>query len=118
MADFRALGYRVASVSYDRVDRLADFATRRAIGFTMLSDPRSAVIRGFGVLNDAYPGHAVAHPIIFVIDAAGIVRHRFSGKHYSQRPDIDLVLKILRAAADGSANKGPRKSLRWPAKPR
>ncbi|MEE8445769.1 MAG: redoxin domain-containing protein, partial [Alphaproteobacteria bacterium] len=79
MTDFRALGYRVASVSYDRVDRLADFATRRAIGFAMLSDPSSTVIRAFGVLNDAYPGHAVAHPIIFAIDPAGIIRHRFSG---------------------------------------
>ncbi len=101
MADFRALGYEVASVTYDRVDTLADFATRRAIGFTMLSDPRSAIIRAFDMLNDRYPGHAVAHPIIFVIDAQGVVRHRFSGKHYRERTDIDLVLKTIRAAAGG-----------------
>jgi peroxiredoxin len=101
LPEFRTLGYRVASLTYDRVDRLADFATRRAIGFAMLSDPRSTIIRAFGVLNDAYPGHAVAHPIIFVIDRTGVIRHRFSGKHYRERADIDLVLKVLRGRAGG-----------------
>lgn len=100
MADFRALGYQVASLTYDRVDKLADFVIRRTIGFTMLSDPRSTIIRAFGVLHDAYPGHAIAHPIIFVIDAKGIIRHRFSGKHYSTRTDIELVLKTLRATGN------------------
>lgn len=95
MAEFRALGYEVASVTYDRVGALADFATRKSIKFVMLSDPRSAIIRAFDVLNDAYPGHAIAHPIIFVIDETGVVRHRFSGKHYTKRTDIDLVLKTI-----------------------
>ena len=88
-------------MTYDPVGTLADFATRRAIGFTMLSDPGSKIIRAFGVLNDRYPGHAVAHPIIFAIDAKGVVRHRFSGKHYRERADLDLVLNVLRGRAGG-----------------
>lgn len=99
MKDFTSLGYGVASVTYDGVEKLADFATRRSIRFTMLSDPRSEIIRAFGVLDGRYPGYAIAHPIIFVIDAGGVIRHRFSGHEYTEPPDIDLVLEILRKSA-------------------
>ena len=89
----------MASVTYDPVDRLADFATRQSIGFPMLSDPRSEIIRAFGVLDGRYPGHAIAHPIIFVIDPQGVIRHRFSGREYTHPPDVELVLKTLRKPA-------------------
>jgi len=99
LKDFRALGYEVASVTYDPVEKLADFATRRSIGFAMLSDPNSAIIRAFGVLDGRYPGHAIARPIVFVIGPDGVIRQRFSEGHYTERPDIDLLLKTLRERA-------------------
>ena len=42
-------------VSYDRVDELARFAKRRRIGFALLSDPKSEIIRAFDVLDRQYP---------------------------------------------------------------
>ena len=44
-------GLGLVAVSCDPVPILADFATRRGITFPLLSDPGSAVIRQYGILN-------------------------------------------------------------------
>ncbi len=79
---------------------LARFAKRRKIGFTLLSDPKSEIIRAFGLLNKRHaPGsayHGISHPMILTIDPKGVVRARFSETDYSQRPDIDAVLRAVR----------------------
>jgi len=79
---------------------LARFAKRRKIGFALLSDPKSEIIRAFGLLNERHvPGsayHGIPHPIVLVIDRKGVVRARFSETDYSQRPDIDAVLRAAR----------------------
>ena len=81
---------------------LARFAQRNAIGFTLLSDKGSAIIRAFGLINEeaaGKPWYGIAHPMIVVLDAAGIVRHRFSMRDYTDRPDADAVLGALAAAS-------------------
>ena len=69
----------------------------------MLSDPRSEIIGAFGVLDRTIapgsPGYGIARPIIFAIDADGVIRHRFSKSDYTIRPDIDSVLETLRKDA-------------------
>jgi peroxiredoxin Q/BCP len=96
----QALGYGVAIVTYDDAAKIKRFADDRAISYPILSDPKSEIIRAFGLLNEAYPpgsfAHGVPHPIIFVVDAQGVVRHRFSEAAYQQRPEIDLVLEAIR----------------------
>ena len=66
----------------------------------MLADPGSEIIRAFGLLNEDYPPgsytYGVAHPIIVVFDADGIVTHRFSLAGYVRRPNVDAVLTELR----------------------
>jgi peroxiredoxin len=44
-------GVRIAAVSYDSEEILRGFAEKYAIGFSLLSDRDSAVIRRFGILN-------------------------------------------------------------------
>ena len=89
----------MATISYDGVAELARFAKRRRIGFALLSDPKSEIIRAFDVLDRHYPpgspGHGIANPIVFVIDAKGKVSHRFSKVPYTVRPDIGLILQTL-----------------------
>jgi peroxiredoxin len=34
--------------------------------------------------------------MLFVIDAKGVIAHRFSDPDYSWRPEIDAVLKAIR----------------------
>jgi peroxiredoxin len=87
-------------VTYDDPAKSARFAEARGIGYSILADPKSEIIRAFGLLNESYPpghfAHGVPYPMIFVTDAAGIVRHRFSEEAYQQRPEIDLVLDAIR----------------------
>ena len=49
--ELRADGLGVAAISYDPPNVLADFAERRGISFSLLSDDDSATIAAFGLLN-------------------------------------------------------------------
>ena len=80
-------------MSYDDPEMLAVFAKRTGITFPMLSDPQSAFIRAFGMVdpdnttnnvpadgkrNTAYPGY-------FVLDRAGRIVERFVDPRYDDR---------------------------------
>ena len=75
--DFRKLGLGIAAVSYDSVAVLGNFAKQRGIGFPLLSDPGSRVIRELGVLNDGVPKDdpyfGSPYPCMFVLDANAVV---------------------------------------------
>lgn len=90
----------MATVTYDSAEQLSRFAKRRRIAYPVLADPNSEIIRAFGLLNEDYPAgsyaHGVAHPIVIVFDANGVVTHRFSRSGYVRRPNIDAVLTELR----------------------
>lgn len=81
---------------------LQRFAAKERIGFTLLSDPDSALIEAFGLLDNSVPAtskwHGYAHPVIFVVDPDGVVRRRFSEANYQQRPDVNRILDVLRKA--------------------
>lgn len=87
----------------DDVAKIARFADSRGIRYPILSDPKSEIIGAFGLLNETYPpgsfAHGVPYPIIFVLDAEGIVRQRFSEESYRDRPEIDLVLDAIKKGA-------------------
>ena len=84
-------------ISSDDVGALAHFAKRRKVAFTLLSDSNTEIIEAFDVLNDGSSSHSgIAHPIIFVTDAKGVITHRFSGFDYSSRPDVEDVLEALK----------------------
>lgn len=75
-----AEGLGLATISYDSVDILREFAERRGITFPMLSDSHSVIIRQFGLLNEQVaPGSrhdGVPHPGIFLVNASGVVLER------------------------------------------
>ena len=48
-------GLSLAAISYDAVPILADFSKRRGITFPLLSDPGSATIKRYGILNTTVP---------------------------------------------------------------
>jgi len=82
-------GLGVAALSYDSVPILKEFAERRHISYPLLSDPDSAAIRAFGLLNPEYPeghmAHGVPFPGTFVTDAMGIIRAKYFEKSYAER---------------------------------
>jgi peroxiredoxin len=59
-------GVRIAAISYDSQEILAAFAQKHSIGFPLLSDKGSHVIRKFSIFNfNMAPdlrSHGVPHP--------------------------------------------------------
>ena len=92
-------------MTYDAEKQLNRFQRRRNLKMTLIADPKSAVIRKFGLFDERYSrgsyAYGVAHPIILVLDADGTVTHRFSDADYSVRPPLDLVLRALKMSARG-----------------
>jgi len=95
---FRARGLGLAAVSYDSVELLADFATRKSIPFPLLSDPDSTIIERFGLLHPDYPEghrwHGLPYPGTIVMDAKGIVRAKYFEEGYQPRRTAASVLVL------------------------
>jgi peroxiredoxin len=77
----RASGLGLAAVSYDPVSVLADFTSRRGITFPLLSDPDSATIRKFGILNTTVPqdnlrSYGIPFPGTFFLAPDAVVTSR------------------------------------------
>ena len=82
-------GLRIAAISYDSEETLRAFADRYGIGFPLLSDSNSAVIRSFGILNtNIAPGlraHGVPHPVEYLVAPNGTVLHKYFVPNYQHR---------------------------------
>lgn len=87
-------------ITRDPVPVLARFSEAEAIGYPLLSDAANVIIPAFGVANERFPKdspwYGIAHPVILVVNAEGIVRHRFYEPDYRDRPDAETILELLR----------------------
>jgi hypothetical protein len=95
-SEFRRKGLGVATVSYDSVAILKDFTTRKSIGIPMLSDPDSAVIKAFGILNTNVeansPVYGIPFPGTYVVDPRGIVKSKYFHDDYTERFSAGSIL--------------------------
>lgn len=109
VAAIRKRGLGVAALSYDSVEVLRDFATRRRISYPLLSDPDSAIIKRFKLLNPEYPpgstAHGVPYPGTFVTDADGIIREKLFEKAYTDRRTAASFLALSGDATTGSVSE-------------
>jgi hypothetical protein len=105
----RAKGLGLAAILYDPVTVLADFASRRSIAFPLLSDPGSATIRRYGILNTtvSLSNELFGYPFpgTFVLDPRGIVTARFFEATYQERDTITSMLVRLGNSIDAPAIK-------------
>jgi peroxiredoxin len=89
----------LAGLCYEPPDALAAFTARRAITYTLLSDPKSEVIDRYGLRDPAYPpgnrAHGVPRPIIFVLDHAGTIKAKLFEETFKKRPPLGLVMETL-----------------------
>ncbi|MBK7927717.1 MAG: redoxin domain-containing protein [Bryobacterales bacterium] len=94
--EFEARGIRLAAVTYDSPAMLAHFATRAGIGFPLLGDAKSEVIRRFGILNTNIPAdspfHGVPFPVTYLLDAQGVVRKKYFEEDYRERLTAGAIL--------------------------
>ena len=70
-----------------------------------MSDDRAEIIPAFGIANPQFAKgsswYGVALPIIFVVGRDGVIRHRFSLENYQERPEVDVILDVLRKDSGG-----------------
>lgn len=96
--DLADLGWPLVAVSYDPPDTLSTFADRHELGFELLSDPGSAAISAFNLLNEEMtPGsryYGIPHPAIMFIGADETVRAILREESYKKRPNLDVILQI------------------------
>lgn len=100
-------GLRLAAVSYDSPDVLRAFAEKYGIGFPLLSDRDSAVIRRFGIFNSNMApelrAHGVPHPVEYLVAPNGTVVRKYFVPNYQHRVTGSAVaLKEFGAAAPGA----------------
>ncbi len=103
-----AAGVKIAALSFDPVALLAEFSERRGIGFPLLSDPDSAIIRALGLLSPDYPEdhrfHGVPHPVTYLIGPDGVIVERHVEESYRERRTLSSVLVHREMAADDAAS--------------
>ncbi len=110
--EFEEHDVRVAAISYDTPELLRHFADRAEIGFPLLSDPESAIIRRFGVLNEDVPsGHqffGIPHPVELLLGPDRTVREKFHEASYRDRFTAGRVLVRQLGDESGSARATER----------
>lgn len=111
--EFEKLGLGVAALSYDSVAVLRNFAARKSIGYPLLSDPDSAIIRRVGIFNDTVPRgnffYGIPWPGVFVLDKDGRVKAKYFEEDFRQRyssADILVHLFGFTPAAAGTEVNG------------
>jgi hypothetical protein len=100
LKEIRGAGYGLAAISYDPVPVLAEFASRRAITYPLLSDAGSKVIRAYGILNTTVPAsnaqqRGIPFPGTFIVDRRGVVTSRVFEEAYQERDTVSSVLVRL-----------------------
>ena len=92
-------GVRVVGISYDAPATSAAAATKLGLTFPLLSDTGSKIIDAYGIRNAEAKGKAegVPHPVVFIVDRAGVIRAKLMRDGYRERPESAEII----AAAKG-----------------
>lgn len=94
--EFQKQGLNVATISYDSVAILKDFSGRKRITIPMLSDPGSAIIKAFGILNTNVeansPVYGIPFPGTYIVDAKGVVKSKYLHDDYTERFSAGSIL--------------------------
>jgi hypothetical protein len=104
VGDLQKQGISVVAVSYDPVETLAAFASAKGITFPLLSDPGSAVIRKYRLLNDTVERGSrfdgVPWPGTFMLDTQRRVTARFFEERYQERNTASSI--VVRQGGSGA----------------
>ena len=100
---FESRGIKLAAMSYDNAEILKEFGARFKIEYPLLSDPRSEVIKSFGLVDpdngpNNLPDYAkkdMALPGFIYVDRRGVVREKFFGVRYFDRYTANNALGKL-----------------------
>ncbi len=93
--EFNDLGYSVVVITHDDVQKVQDYQKKEKIQLILIPDVEHAITRFFRILNTDYKRgdrfFGTPNPAIYVIDAKGVITHRFAEEDLNKRPQIDVV---------------------------
>jgi len=96
IARLNAAKAQVLGISVDTFFTLKAFQDSQKLAFPLLCDFNKQVIRQYGVFDEDMIGlKGVAKRSVFVIDAAGVVRHREVLDDARNEPDYEKVFAVL-----------------------
>jgi len=81
------------AISPDAPDKLATYASKTGIEFSLLSDGDGSAIKAWGLVNPKSPN--VPHPTAVVVDGPGVVRYLRQDVDYKNRPSASEILKSI-----------------------
>ena len=89
---------QVYGISVDTFFALKAFHDAQRLTFPLLSDFNKQVIRAYDVFNEDMIGlHGIAKRAVFVVDSAGVVRHREVLDDARNEPDYQKVYAAVEA---------------------
>ncbi len=95
-----ALGYVLASLSYDKPDILQRFAKDKGLKYVLLSDVGSKMIDALNLRDPQYASDSFAYgvprPTILIVGTDGAVKAKFVTDDYRSRPSNDTVLAMIK----------------------
>jgi peroxiredoxin len=97
LASLEAKKVQLVGLSYDAVDVLSEFSDRWKITFPLLSDPDSATIKAFGLINAEAKGKAegVPYPGVMMLDKDRTIRAKLFFDSYRQRHTAADILQVV-----------------------
>ena len=105
---FQHQGIGLAAISYDSEAILRDFTQRHKIEYPLIADPKSEIIRSYGVLNAEATGFTkgMAHPGYFYVMPDGMVKEKFFETAYTDRDTAaSLILKLFPELVEGNGRE-------------
>ena len=114
------LGLGLAAISYDSQAVLHNFAERKGIHFTLLSDRDSKIIRELGILNETIeksnPTFGIPHPGSFILDSKGAIVAKYFEDDYRHRyTAADLLMHQFGVIPDQAKSDVEGKQLKLTA---
>lgn len=106
--EFQHQGIGLAAISYDSEAILRDFTQRHKIEYPLIADPKSEIIRSYGVLNAEATGFTkgMAHPGYFYVMPDGRVKEKFFETAYTDRDTAaSLILKLFPELVEGNGRE-------------
>ena len=86
----------VFGISVDHPATLKEFARQQQLNYPLLSDFNKEAIESYGVSNvDRNGFRGIAKRAVFVVDAAGVVRHKEITAHPGLEPDYSRIHAVL-----------------------
>lgn len=87
--NIEAAGLRLVALSYDAPATNRAAAEKLGLGYPLLSDVGSKVIDAYGIRNHEAKGRGdgIPHPVVFIVDRAGVIRAKLMRDQYVDRPE-------------------------------